>query len=81
MIHLRRRLAHSTAAAQVTPNARVHRARKQRRCPCCLRAQCNDRFGTGPHTQLCSAKKELDLDSVEREDDPPILDAVKNPGV
>ena len=43
--------------------------------------RCNDGFGTGPRPQLRSVKKELDLDSIEREDDPPILDAVKNPGV
>ena len=56
----------------------AHKQQAQRRCLC---LRCNDGFGTGPRPQLRSVKKELDLDSIEREDDPPILDAVKNPGV
>jgi hypothetical protein len=34
------------------------------------------RRATGPHIQLRSVKKKLDLDSVEGEVGPPVLDAV-----
>jgi len=44
----------------------------------CWTVRCSAGFGTCP---LCSVKKELDLNGIEREDDSAILHAVKNPGV
>jgi hypothetical protein len=83
MYHKRSSIASRVARAQdhVKVQCQSSPAREPQAQRRCLRAQCNEGFGTGPHTQLSSVKEALDLDSVEREDDPSIRDAVKNPGV